>query len=259
MFRPFRSALVPLLMTLTAVSATLLVVADPAGSQESGLAASPAPPAAMPRATADPVVSVHGYTVDGSMRFFFRSMRAAGYPSERLFGFDFDGRIGHSPSNRVHARALRDYLRDVVLPATGAEQVDIVAHSMGSLVSRWCIRFVAGCGEMVDDWISVGGPNHGTIYAFACNLPIDPACAEMRAGSRFLERLNRGDETPGAVEYTTIRSRADWIVIPTSSVVLTGARNILVRGYGHMKLIKDPRAHPSVRPAVRDHVLAALD
>jgi triacylglycerol lipase len=30
---------------------------------------------------------------------------------------------------------------DRLLEATGADKVDIVAHSMGSLASRWCIRF----------------------------------------------------------------------------------------------------------------------
>lgn len=239
-----------------AALAVLAFGAAPVAAQEP--ASPPTAPSGASTQQADPIVSVHGYTVDGGMRFYFRSLRDAGYRANRIFGFEFDARFARSPSNRVHARALETYIREVVLPSTGAEQVDVIAHSMGSLVTRWCIT-VLGCGEVIDDFVSVGGPNHGTDVANLCFLPFDAACTEMRPGSAFLERLNRGDETPGDVEYTTIRSGADWVIEPTSSVMLAGATNHHVPGFSHSDLVRDPMADPDVGPRVRDLVLAALD
>lgn len=77
--------------------------------------------------------------------------------------------------------------------------------------------------------------------------------------SQFLQRLNSGDETPGNVDYTTVRSRRDLVVLPTSSVMLAGATNHRVEGFGHFEMVKDPLAHPDVDPIVRDLVLAALE
>jgi triacylglycerol lipase len=112
--------------------------------------------------------------------------------------------------------------------------------------------------ESPHDLVSIGGPNHGANLANLCVVPFDAACAEMRPGSLFLERLNRGDETPGEVDHTTIRSGADWVVRPTSSVMLAGATNLHVPGFNHSDLVKDPMVDATVDPIVRDLVLAAL-
>ena len=47
------------------------------------------------------------------------------------------------------------------------------------------------------------------------------ACEQQAAGSRFLERLNAGDETPGEVSYTQITTRYDEVVVPHTSGYLT--------------------------------------
>ena len=92
---------------------------------------------------------------------------------------------------------------------------------MGSLNSRWYIKFLGGEAK-VDDWVSLGGPNHGTESANFC---FSTSCVEMRVGSKFLSELNAGDETPGAVNYGTWWSPCDEIINPDSSVALTGATN----------------------------------
>ena len=48
----------------------------------------------------------------------------------------------------------------------------------------------------VDEWVSLGGPNHGTSTALPCFW--NTSCFEMQPGSSFLNALNSGDETPGA-------------------------------------------------------------
>lgn len=134
-----------------------------------------------------------------------------------------------------------------VLAETGAEQVDLVTHSMGGLNTRWYVKFLDG-GPRVDDWVSLGGPNHGTTTAFACSLL--PSCREMQPGSDFLQRLNAGDETPGAVSHGTFWSPCDEIIIPQTSVLLDGATNARTGCVGHIQLTQ----HADVYEGVRDFV-----
>ncbi|MFD4241002.1 hypothetical protein ACFWP3_05290 [Streptomyces sp. NPDC058525] len=47
----------------------------------------------------------------------------------------------------------------------------------------------------------------------------------MRPGSRFLNALNAGDETPGTPRYATWGSPCDLVINPSSSVALSGALN----------------------------------
>jgi len=56
------------------------------------------------------------------------------------------------------AERLAEFI-DKVLSATGASKVDIVAHSMGGLVSRAAIKNY-GCSSKVRKLIMVGTPNH---------------------------------------------------------------------------------------------------
>jgi triacylglycerol lipase len=106
---------------------------------------------------------------------------------------------------------------------------------MGSLSTRYYIRNLGG-DTKVDAWVSLGGPNHGTSTANDCGLS---PCLEMRPGSNFLAALNAGDETPGTVRYATWWTPADQTVLPTSSVLLTGASNTQTAAIGHLNLVSD--------------------
>lgn len=242
--RPFRRLALCAFLFATAVT---LVQAAPASAAPA--AASPARSAA----TSDPIVFLHGWGSDGSaarLTSMANKFKADGVPADRLFHFGYTT----SQSNRTTAAELADFISGTVLARTGADRVDLVTHSMGGLSSRHCIKFVRGCAGMVDDWVSLGGPNHGTIIAVGCPVLYrdDVACREMAPLSRFLRQLNAGDETPGRVSYTTVRSRADEQIWPRSSTSLEGADNHAVRGLGHNDLISDVGVYQIVRSAVID-------
>ena len=61
--------------------------------------------------------------------------------------------------NNRYAKRLAEFI-DKVLIATGAEKVDIVAHSMGGLVARAAIRYY-GCEGKVRKLLTIGTPNKG--------------------------------------------------------------------------------------------------
>ncbi|MGW1884807.1 esterase/lipase family protein [Streptomyces sp. NPDC001970] len=163
----------------------------------------PAQAHAQARAARNPVVLVHGYNADpgvwGSLR---DDLKADGYTDAELFSWGYDT---HRCVNETLSGNFASYVEDV-RRRTGAERVDVVAHSFGSLVTRWYVKFGGGTGT-VAHWVSLGGPNHGTSVAWACAL-WDQACRDMTPGSYVQTNLASGDETPDAVKYATWWSTA---------------------------------------------------
>jgi triacylglycerol esterase/lipase EstA (alpha/beta hydrolase family) len=115
---------------------------------------------------------------------------------------------------------------DAVLAATGAHQVSLVGHSQGGMLPRHYIKFLRGANQ-VDDLVGLAPSNHGTTNpgAFVTGATICEACAQQMAGSAFLQELNAGDETPGAVSYTVVQTKYDEVVTPYTSAFLAGGRN----------------------------------
>jgi triacylglycerol lipase len=167
-----------------------------------------------------------------------------GYAKSELSAYSYNT----STSNKTTAETEVKSRVEALKKATGAAKVDIIAHSMGSLNTRWYIKFVAGGEANVDDWVSLGGPNHGTEFANFC---FSTACTEMRVGSKFLAELNAGDETPGAVNYGTWWSPCDEIINPDSSVALSGATNTKTACLSHAALRTDTTVYTQVREFVK--------
>jgi triacylglycerol lipase len=143
-----------------------------------------------------------------------------------------------------NSQTARDFGRfvDQVLLETGADKVDVVSHSMGSLSTRECIKF-GTCEGKVNDWVSLAGANHGTFVAALC-LPFSTiTCLEMLPGSRYLRTLNAPPEvTDGADSWTTLWSKGDGVIIPPQSTILDGAENIeLSPEINHLSMLADPR------------------
>lgn len=188
----------------------------------------------------DPVLFVHGFSGNaGNWDLMAARFRSEGW---RTAAFTYDS----TQSNATIALRVREEV-ERLRAATGASKVDVVTHSMGALSSRYYLRSLGGTAY-VDDWVSIGGPNHGTTSAYACFVS---ACRDMRFGSPFLTALNTGDETPGDVHYGTFRSRCDEVINPDDSTVLAGATNVVTGCYGHLTLLAAYDVYAGVRDFVR--------
>ncbi|QUH04293.1 lipase [Saccharopolyspora erythraea] len=201
------------------------------------VAAVVAPLPAMAQAS-DPVVFVHGYRGQAATWDDMKARFAeSGYAQERLHAFEYPVGI----SNAEAAQRLSTYVGDV-LTKTGASKVDVVSHSMGALNSRHWMKFLGGA-DVVDDWVGLGAPNHGTETARLC---ADVACQEMRPGSEFLNALNADDATPGAANYGNFWSDCDGVVQPARSAVLAGATNVQVGCVNHVDLVRNHEVYQRV-------------
>lgn len=166
-----------------------------------------------------PVVIVHGTGGDRRYDTISTALVAAGYCT---FSLDY----GNRGFEDIEASAgqLADYV-DRVLGATGARRVSMVGHSQGGMMPRWYIRFLGGAGR-VEDLVGLSSSNHGSDLfagpAAGASLvdPLCAACTQQASGSKFLARLNEGDETPGRVDYTQIQTAYDEIVVPYTSAFL---------------------------------------
>jgi len=192
----------------------------------------------------DPILFVHGYTESASVwNTMVGRFEKDGYPKSYLSAYSYNT----SQSNIVDAEKEVKPRVEALLKNTGATKVDIIAHSMGSLNSRYYIKNLGGESK-VDDWVSLGGPNHGTDFANWC---FSTSCVEMRIGSKFLAELNAGDETPGAVNYGTWWSPCDEIINPDSSVALSGATNTKTACISHSALMSDSTVYGQVREFIK--------
>lgn len=204
-----------------------------------GTAMAPASSSAM-----DPILFVHGWSGSASnWNTMIGRFEKDGYPKSYLSAYSYNT----TQSNKIDAEKEVKSHVESLLKSTGATKVDIIAHSMGSLNTRWYIKFDGGESK-VDDWVSLGGPNHGTESANFC---LGTACEEMRIGSKFLSELNAGDETPGAVNYGTWWSPCDEFINPDSSVPLSGATNTETACISHLALLTDETVYKQVREFVK--------
>jgi pimeloyl-ACP methyl ester carboxylesterase len=181
-----------------------------------------------------PVIFLHGNndtpyptTCNGSYgapQAFAQYFLDHGYSPKELWGLGYQGdqcdlltdetrRAAQAHSTVANVPDLRAFVKSV-LAFTGAKQVDIIGHSLGTTLTREWMR-QDNAYRLVRKLVAVDGPNHGIIncspspqnyYAVSLGFtPDSPVCVEYGAADTpFLRRLNAGDETPGPTRYLTI-------------------------------------------------------
>ncbi|WP_024793111.1 esterase/lipase family protein [Tomitella biformata] len=136
---------------------------------------------------------------------------------------------------------------DRVLDATGAAQVDLVAHSQGGPMSRQYLRFDGGADaadpgrNKVRTLVTAGATNHGTTLsglglliagnpdAEALTTPVvSQAGVQQLVGSAFITRLNAGGDTMPGVHYTVIADSWDLVSTPPEATFLTAGPGAIV-------------------------------
>ena len=228
------------------VAAGLLAAAAPAGAQTPGVP----PPGANDFACRSaehpvPVILVHGTFGDMtvSWNLFSPALKQAGYC---VFALDLVQR-GMAPIDQS-ADKLAAFV-DEVLTRTGAAQVSLVGHSQGGMLGRYVARF-RGKLAVIDDIVGLAPSSHGTTNPLAPGVAGlgCPACAEQRAGSAFMTRLNAPPEAPPPPAYTVVSTKYDEVVTPYRSQALEGATNVVLQDRcpedvtDHVGIIYDPIA-----------------
>jgi triacylglycerol lipase len=161
-----------------------------------------------------------------------------------------------------------------VLSATHAKKVDILGHSEGTVVPDYYAKFLGGAAKIAK-YVSLAPIWHGTNPAGLATLnqlagiygltpvvnglfsPYFASGPELLAGSDFNATLRSGG-TPAVkgITYTNIVTKYDELVVPYSSGIQAGMRNITVQDQcgldfsDHLQIAADPIAAADVLNAL---------
>jgi len=122
---------------------------------------------------------------------------------------------------------------DAIRAQTGADQVIVVAHSMGGLVARAYLRRFDPTA--VGRLITIATPHEGSVLAW---LAFGQSLAQLRPGNRWLNELGtpEGENVPPIV---SLWSWHDSMVAPQTSSRVDFAENVELAGIGHTALLRD--------------------
>jgi triacylglycerol lipase len=162
-----------------------------------------------------------------------------GWPEWDVLALEFADPVG---SNLDHARELEGAL-ELLLAATGAEEVDVVAHSMGGL-AVWVLLQEKGGLLPIRRVVFLASPLQGTVVA---HLAWGEGGREMRPGSGFLEQLESGGQPQEWVEALTIRTPLDLNVVPGYGATLPGLGDRVICCPTHQGLLDHEEAYRVTR------------
>jgi pimeloyl-ACP methyl ester carboxylesterase len=193
-----------------------------------------------PRLGPRPVILLHGYTMSRS-NFFLLAERLHRAGLGPLIGFEY-WTLG---SIAAASDALAAFV-ELLCAESGAEQVDLVGHSMGGVVARHFAALGGGAAR-VKHLVTLGSPHRGTP---AFRLGVGRANRELRQGSELLAGLERAGIPPG-VAMTVIWSRADSLVWHPRQATVDGAEEIVYDDLGHLGMLASRRVAAEVAARLR--------
>ena len=186
-------------------------------------------------AAGTPIILVHGL-VDN--RSIFTLLRRA----LRRRGFGRVMTLNYSPLTQdvrtVSARLAQ--LVEKTCEETGYEKVHVVGHSLGGVIARYYVQRLGG-DQRVHTLCTLGSPHTGT---FSAHLMPQKLVKQLRPGSELMQEL--AEPAPAVrTRFVAFWSDLDQLIVPKRSARIDhpdlSARNVLLKGVGHMSLPIDGR------------------
>lgn len=188
--------------------------------------------------TRTPVILLHGNNdtpfptactpFNGKTHALAQYLADRGYAASELWGLGYQGdqcdlaqdntrRSAFAHTAQANVEDLRRFV-DAVMAYTGAQEVDIVTHSLGGVLAREWMR-QDKAWRLVRRLVTIDGPHHGIVNcspdpanyyqlpAFGGFTPASAVCQELGSpDTPFLQRLNKGSDTQGSTRVLAIRN-----------------------------------------------------
>jgi triacylglycerol lipase len=191
-----------------------------------------------------PVLVIPGWSDDETnLAALGGRLTSAGWDAGRVHTLSFEDPVG---SNRDHAREIAQAVMSLKA-RTGAERIDIVAHSMGGLATRYFL--LNGGDAHVRRVVFLATPHQGTLTA---HLGWGEGAREMEPRSTFLLGLLRSRPLPSGVRAITIRTPLDLHVVPPESATLPGVPDLKVCCPTHAGLLDDDQTFELIHRFLKD-------
>ncbi|MTJ12959.1 triacylglycerol lipase [Anabaena sp. UHCC 0187] len=193
----------------------------------------------------NPVLLVHGINDTGAV---FNKM--ALYLRQRglsVYTVDLVPNNGAEVLDKL-AQQVANYIAATFEPE---QPLDLVGFSMGGLISRYYIQRLGGI-ERVQRFITISSPHKGTVIAYGSWLP---GCMQMRPHSPFIEDLNSDVQMLKQLNFTSIWTPYDLMIIPAESSQIGIGKEITLPVVLHPLMLTDSRSLAIVAKALTEPVI----
>ncbi|HLP87213.1 MAG TPA: triacylglycerol lipase [Nostocaceae cyanobacterium] len=165
-----------------------------------------------------PVVLVHGINDTGAVfnKMAF-NLQEQGWS---VYALDMVPKNGSAPLEKL-AQQVADYINMNFAPE---QPLDLIGFSMGGLVSRYYVQRLGGIAR-VKRFITISSPHQGTVVAYGSQLD---GCMQMRPNSPFLQDLKADVEMLKQINFTSIWTPYDLMIVPANSSSLGVGKEIII-------------------------------
>ncbi|MBC6471749.1 MAG: alpha/beta fold hydrolase [Hormoscilla sp. GM102CHS1] len=133
------------------------------------------------------------------------------------------------------ARQVADYVTKTFRPS---ELFDLVGFSMGGIISRYYVQRLGGISR-VERFITISSPHHGSWLGYARQ---NPGCRQQRPESDFLQDLNRDAAMLARLNFTSIWTPFDLMILPANSSSMPVGKEITVPILVHSWMVRDSQS-----------------
>ncbi|HEY9619793.1 MAG TPA: triacylglycerol lipase [Crinalium sp.] len=147
----------------------------------------------------------------------------------------------------VLAQQVANYVDRTFAPD---QPLDLVGFSMGGIVSRYYVQRLGGI-DRVQRFVTISSPHNGTWTGY---LRFNPGCKQMCRNSLFLQDLNRDAAMLNQINFTSLWTPMDLMIVPANSSRLPVGREVVLPVAGHAWMVSDPRALQEVANALSEPI-----
>ena len=143
------------------------------------------------------------------------------------------------------ALQVLDYINKTFPPE---QPINLLGFSMGGIISRYYIQRLGGINR-VQNFITISSPHYGTKIAY---LSQRPGCVQMRPNHKFLQDLNADVTMLEKLNFTSIWTPFDLMIVPANSSEMPIGKNITIPVILHpwmvsnsqcLKIVADALSH----------------
>jgi triacylglycerol lipase len=198
--------------------------------------------------TRNPILLVHGL-MDTSykMRKISSHLHNRGW---QVFDIDLIPNNGDSKLE-ILAKQVADLVDRTFDPD---QLIDLLGFSMGGLVSRYYLQRLGGI-DRVQRFISISAPNNGTIAGYFSQRP---GCMQMQPNSEFIKDLNSDVDRLKSLNFTSLWTPFDMIILPPSSSQLGIGTDLSIPVLAHPLMVADGRVFKAVTTALSQPVKSPI-
>jgi triacylglycerol lipase len=199
-------------------------------------------------ASRNPILLVHGL-MDTSykMRKISKHLRERGW---QVYDIDLTANNGDTRLE-ILAGQVAESIDRTFAPG---QQIDLLGFSMGGLVTRYYIQRLGGI-DRVQRYITISAPHHGTI---AAHFSWRPGCMQMRPESDLIKDLNSDVDRLKSLNFTSLWTPFDLIILPPSSSQLGIGTEISIPALTHPLMVSDRRTLDAIVTALSQPVTSPI-